>query len=77
MTTWIDHYWDTADAALFLGVLAEQPNVIGPFAGSAAVPGTDENRWYLSVRATGVLPVPEGCAVTDTAVAQSLLGVWA
>ena len=77
MTTYYDMYWHSADvAALMVGVGAE-PNVIGPKAGDADVPGTDPLLWYVAVRATAFIPTPPGCSDTPQALATSLLGVWA
>ena len=37
----------------------------------------DPLRWYLAVRTTEEMAVPDGCSVTETALAQQILGVWA
>lgn len=70
MTTYYDYYWHSADVNAFLPLLADEPNIIGPRQG-------DDNQWYIAVRTATPRATPDNCTLTDTAVAQALLGVWA
>jgi hypothetical protein len=77
MTSYFDHAFDSDDVNAFLPILASEPNVIGPLPGSSEVPGADPARFYLKVRALAPVATPVGAVMTDPAVADALLGVWA
>lgn len=77
MTTYHDGDFDSGDVSAFLPLLAHEPNIIGPVSGREDVPGSDPARYYIRVRSTAPLPLPEGATVTDPQVATALLGVWA
>ncbi len=76
MTQYHDHYFDAADANVFLPLLATQPNIIGPMWGQADV-GADPARVYIAVRSTTQLVTPEGAVMTPLETGIALLGVWA
>lgn len=39
-TSYLDSYWEAADMAAFLPLLATQPNIIGPVMGQPEVAGS-------------------------------------
>ncbi len=76
-TDYYDYAFDSDDVNAFLPLLASEPNLIGPRPGHPDMAGSDPARFYLRVRATAPLEAPANVAVTDPAIAEAVLGVWA
>lgn len=76
-TSYLDSYWEAADMAAFLPLLATQPNIIGPVMGLPEVAGSNPSHAYIAVRSDAPIEAPVGCVAADPSVAIQLLGVWA
>ena len=83
----MEYLWNSTDKTKIEAIRATFLNCIGPVAGRAAQPATEETpampavgdpaRWYVNINSAVPLERPAGVDETDEETSLALLGRWA